>query len=79
MFPKLDQVEDAAEFARGVLALYPDQMLAYNLSPSFNWEKAGMTDEVCHHNDQIKYLRSRVYFTPRVDRVISLDYDLPVG
>jgi isocitrate lyase len=57
----LDQVEDAAEFARGVLALYPGQMLAYNLSPSFNWEKAGMTDEVCHHNDPRK-----IFTLPRV-------------
>jgi isocitrate lyase len=27
----------AREFAEGVKAVYPDQMLAYNCSPSFNW------------------------------------------
>jgi isocitrate lyase len=28
----------------GVLAIHPHQMLAYNLSPSFNWDAAGMND-----------------------------------
>ena len=32
----------AKEFAEGVHAERPGQWLAYNLSPSFNWEKAGM-------------------------------------
>jgi isocitrate lyase len=34
----------ATEFAQGVLARHPKIMLAYNLSPSFNWDAAGMTD-----------------------------------
>jgi isocitrate lyase len=34
----------AQEFAEGVLAKLPGKMLAYNLSPSFNWDAAGMTD-----------------------------------
>ncbi|KAG0265380.1 isocitrate lyase 1 [Actinomortierella ambigua] len=34
----------ATEFSRGVLAKHPQVMLAYNLSPSFNWDAAGMTD-----------------------------------
>jgi isocitrate lyase len=29
----------AREFAQGIHAKYPDQMLAYNCSPSFNWSK----------------------------------------
>ena len=37
-------VAEAAEFAAGVKAVHPDQMLAYNLSPSFNWDAAGMSD-----------------------------------
>lgn len=37
-------LRDAVEFSRGVHAVYPHQMLAYNLSPSFNWDDAGMTD-----------------------------------
>jgi len=37
-------LEDARKFAEAVKAEYPDQMLSYNLSPSFNWDAAGMTD-----------------------------------
>ena len=32
----------AREFAHGVHAIYPKQWLAYNLSPSFNWDAAGL-------------------------------------
>lgn len=38
-------LKDAEEFARLVKGRYPDQALAYNLSPSFNWDSAGMSDE----------------------------------
>jgi len=34
----------ATHFAKEVRAAVPHQMLAYNLSPSFNWDTAGMTD-----------------------------------
>lgn len=34
----------AREFAHGVHAVYPKQWLAYNLSPSFNWDAAGLGD-----------------------------------
>jgi len=37
-------VEDVRVFSAGVHALKPHQMLAYNLSPSFNWDAAGMDD-----------------------------------
>ena len=30
-------LEQAREFAEAIKAVYPDQMLAYNCSPSFNW------------------------------------------
>jgi len=39
--PILSQAE---YFAREVLQEVPHQMLAYNLSPSFNWDAAGMTE-----------------------------------
>jgi isocitrate lyase len=39
--PNLDE---AREFAHGVHEAIPHQMLAYNLSPSFNWDQAGMTE-----------------------------------
>ncbi|KAF9809218.1 hypothetical protein IEO21_07482 [Rhodonia placenta] len=35
-------LSQAKEFADGVHAVYPQQWLAYNLSPSFNWEAAGL-------------------------------------
>ena len=34
-----------SEFADAIHAVFPDQMLAYNLSPSFNWDTTGMTDD----------------------------------
>eukprot|EP01117_Protostelium_nocturnum_P009541 TRINITY_DN3404_c0_g1_i1.p1 TRINITY_DN3404_c0_g1~~TRINITY_DN3404_c0_g1_i1.p1 ORF type:complete len:586 (-),score=143.23 TRINITY_DN3404_c0_g1_i1:191-1717(-) len=35
----------AQKFSSEVLAACPGKMLAYNLSPSFNWDAAGMNDE----------------------------------
>ncbi|TDH73098.1 hypothetical protein CCR75_004727 [Bremia lactucae] len=35
----------ARRFAEGVKAKIPHQMLAYNLSPSFNWDAAGLSDK----------------------------------
>jgi len=32
-------LEEAREFAEGVHARFPDKLLAYNCSPSFNWKK----------------------------------------
>ncbi len=43
--PKTADLEDAEKFADAIHAKYPDKMLAYNLSPSFNWDTTGMTDE----------------------------------
>merc|ERR1712182_167815 len=37
-------LSQAQKFATEVRAAVPHQMLAYNLSPSFNWDGAGMTD-----------------------------------
>ncbi|KAK9478031.1 isocitrate lyase [Lipomyces japonicus] len=45
MESKLPDYAQAQEFAQGVKAVYPDQWLAYNLSPSFNWTKAMAVDE----------------------------------
>ena len=38
-------LEEARKFAEAIHAEFPDKMLAYNLSPSFNWDTTGMTDE----------------------------------
>ena len=35
----------AQEFAAGVHAVHPGHWLAYNLSPSFNWEAAGLSEK----------------------------------
>ncbi|KAG5352916.1 Isocitrate lyase [Termitomyces sp. T112] len=35
----------AQEFAAGVHAVHPGQWLAYNLSPSFNWDAAGLGEK----------------------------------
>ncbi|KAJ0119378.1 isocitrate lyase [Diaporthe amygdali] len=40
MESKLPDFKQAQEFAEGVHAVWPDQKLAYNLSPSFNWKTA---------------------------------------
>ena len=45
METKTADLEDAREFADAIHAVYPDKMLAYNLSPSFNWDTTGMSDE----------------------------------
>ncbi|XP_044465823.1 isocitrate lyase [Mangifera indica] len=36
---------ECTNFAEGVKSKHPEIMLAYNLSPSFNWDASGMTDE----------------------------------
>ena len=33
------------DFAEAIHAVLPDKMLAYNLSPSFNWDTTGMSDD----------------------------------
>ncbi|KAI1443911.1 isocitrate lyase [Annulohypoxylon stygium] len=45
MESKLPDFRQAEEFARGVHAVWPEQKLAYNLSPSFNWKTAMPRDE----------------------------------
>jgi isocitrate lyase len=45
METKTADLKDARQFADAIHAVFPDKMLAYNLSPSFNWDTTGMTDE----------------------------------
>jgi isocitrate lyase len=45
METKTADLVDAREFADAIHAQFPDQMLAYNLSPSFNWDTTGMSDD----------------------------------
>ena len=45
METKTADLADAKEFADAIHAVFPDKMLAYNLSPSFNWDTTGMSDD----------------------------------
>ena len=45
METKTADLEDARRFASAIHAEYPDKMLAYNLSPSFNWDTTGLIDD----------------------------------
>jgi len=44
METKTADLADARQFAAAIHAQYPDLMLAYNLSPSFNWDTTGMSE-----------------------------------
>ena len=37
-------LSDARQFATAIREKHPTQLFAYNLSPSFNWDEAGMSD-----------------------------------
>jgi isocitrate lyase len=39
-------LDEAAQFAEAIHAEFPDRMLAYNCSPSFNWKRALSDDEI---------------------------------
>jgi isocitrate lyase len=45
METKTADLHDAKIYADAIHAVYPEQMLAYNLSPSFNWDTTGMSEE----------------------------------
>ena len=45
METKTANLDDARRFAGAIHAEFPDKMLAYNLSPSFNWDTTGMSDD----------------------------------
>ncbi|ORX53068.1 isocitrate lyase [Hesseltinella vesiculosa] len=38
-------LSQAKQFSEGVLSVHPQAKLCYNLSPSFNWDAAGMNDD----------------------------------
>ncbi len=45
METKTADLHDAKVFADAIHAKFPDAMLAYNLSPSFNWDTTGLSDD----------------------------------
>ena len=44
METKTADIKEAQKFAAAIHKEFPEKMLAYNLSPSFNWDTTGMTD-----------------------------------
>ena len=47
-------LDEAALFSNGMKRAYPKKFLAYNLSPSFNWDKFGMSDqEIAAYQDRL--------------------------
>ncbi|KAG7582863.1 Isocitrate lyase [Arabidopsis suecica] len=50
-------LNECTQFSEGIKAKTPEVMLAYNLSPSFNWDASGMTDQ------------QMVEFIPRIARL----------
>ncbi|KAL3915903.1 MAG: hypothetical protein SGILL_005430 [Bacillariaceae sp.] len=54
METKIPGIPDAKKFSDGVRKVHPHQMLAYNLSPSFNWDASGMSDQqLANFNDDL--------------------------
>jgi isocitrate lyase len=45
METKTADLHEAKKFANAIHEKFPGKMLAYNLSPSFNWDTTGMTDD----------------------------------
>ena len=60
METKTANLEDARGFADAIHAEYPDKMLAYNLSPSFNWDTTGMTDDQMRRFPEARAARVRL-------------------
>ena len=49
METKTADLADARQFADAIHAVFPDKMLAYNLSPSFSWDSTGMSEDDMRH------------------------------
>ena len=46
-------MEEARRFSKGIHGEYPDKILAYNCSPSFNWEKNLSTEEIASFQKEL--------------------------
>lgn len=55
-------LEQAREFAEAIHAQYPDQMLAYNCSPSFNWKAALDDDQIAKFQRELGAMGYRFQF-----------------
>jgi isocitrate lyase len=55
-------IEEAREFSDAIHAKYPGKILAYNCSPSFNWEKNLSADEIASFKDELASMGYRFQF-----------------
>lgn len=55
-------LEQAKKFADAIHAVYPDQMLAYNCSPSFNWRKYLSREECLNYQNELGKLGYKFQF-----------------
>jgi isocitrate lyase len=55
-------LEEAERFAGAIHAEYPDRLLAYNCSPSFNWRRTLSEDEIAGFPDRLAELGYRFQF-----------------
>jgi isocitrate lyase len=55
-------LEEARLFAEGIHGEYPDKILAYNCSPSFNWEKNLSPDEIAIFQSELAKMGYKFQF-----------------
>ncbi|PML79490.1 isocitrate lyase [Enterovibrio norvegicus] len=55
-------LEEARQFAEAIHAKYPDQLLAYNCSPSFNWEKNLDADTIARFQQELSDMGYKYQF-----------------
>lgn len=55
-------IEEAKQFADAIHAKYPDKLLAYNCSPSFNWSKNLSKDEIATFQYQLMKMGYKFQF-----------------
>jgi len=53
---------EAWEFAEGIHAKFPGKLLAYNCSPSFNWQKHLSGEEIAHFQQELGVLGYKFQF-----------------
>jgi isocitrate lyase len=55
-------MDEAERFAEAIHGEYPDRLLAYNCSPSFNWKRALSDDEIAGFHERLGELGYRFQF-----------------
>ncbi|MDS9471286.1 isocitrate lyase [Sporosarcina pasteurii] len=55
-------LEEAKQFADAIHAEYPDKLLAYNCSPSFNWKAALSDEEIANYQRELGKLGYKFQF-----------------